>query len=371
MDITPDISGRLARLRSLMGERGWDAVVVRRIADIQWLTGISHAFDKEQAHTAVVTRERAWLHTDSRYYNAFVEGLPAGSSWEMDQEPVAHPAWAAARLSEAGARVVAVEEAMGLGFFDELSAAVGDGASFPRMSGEIVDLRMVKDADEIGRMRRAQALTDASFDHICGYIRPGQTEMEIMLELQSYLLTHGADGSSFSSIVASGPNGANPHARPTYRKVEEGDFIVMDWGATVDDYKSDMTRTVCVGEPSAEQRRVYDIVRETHEACAAMVRAGVLGCDVHNLSVRMIADAGYGEYYGHGLGHGVGLEGHERPIFNPGYDKPVPAGSVMTVEPGIYLPGRFGVRLEDYGLVTEDGFDVFTASTHDLVCVPC
>jgi Xaa-Pro aminopeptidase len=140
----------------------------------------------------------------------------------------------------------------------------------------------------------------------------------------------------------------------------------MDYGALYEDYHADMTRTVCVGEPSEEQRAVYEVVRRAHEECAALVRPGVNGLDIHNKSVQVISEAGYGDYYGHGLGHGVGIEIHERPNLGLRWDKPVPEGSVVTVEPGIYLPGKFGVRLEDCGVVTADGYRPFTRSSHEL-----
>ena len=148
-------------------------------------------------------------------------------------------------------------------------------------------------------------------------------------------------------------------------------MIVMDYGCTVADYHSDMTRTVCVGEPSDEQRHVYDVVRQAHEECAAMARAGVIGKDVYDHSVKVISDAGYGDFYKHGLGHGVGVEIHEEPNFNRRNMEPIPAGAVITIEPGIYLPGKFGIRLEDFGLVTEDGYVPFTESPHELTVIPC
>ncbi len=367
----PDTASRIARLRALMKERSWDAVVVRSIADIQWLTGLVRVFDDELAHTVCITADGLWLHTDSRYYNACVQAMGDKTPWIVDMEPTLHPEWVASLVTEHGVARLALEDSLDLGFYDALCAACPAELEMPRMSGEIIDLRMVKDDIEIARMRHAQQITDAAFEHMCGYIRPGLTEMDILVELQSYLMTHGADGSSFSPIIASGPNGANPHARPSNRAVERGDFIVMDYGASYYDYRSDMTRTVCLGAPTDEQRRVYDVVRATHEACAQAVRAGVTGSDIHKLSVQMISDAGYGEFYGHGLGHGVGLDIHERPNFNPRYNEAIPARAVVTIEPGIYLPGRFGVRLEDYGLVTDTGFEPFTASTHELVCIAC
>ena len=220
-------------------------------------------------------------------------------------------------------------------------------------------------------MRHAQTITDAAFDHICGFIKPGLTEQQIRVELENFMLNNGADALSFGSIIAAGPNGANPHAQPGQYVVKKGDMIVMDYGAGYHDYHSDMTRTVCVGEPTEEQRRVYDVVREAHEACAAAAKPGCIGTDIMALAEKVIGDAGYGDYFKHGLGHGVGIQIHENPNFNRRWNRPVPEGSVITIEPGIYLPGNFGVRLEDFGLMTADGFEPFTASTHELVCIPC
>ncbi len=364
--------GRVERLRALMAERGYDAVILRNNPDLRWLTGAERTFDDEVAHTAVVTAGGLWLHTDSRYYNTFVERLGSESAWALDMEVTTPAAWAARRAAAERARVVAVEDTCDLAFYDDLLvelARAGVACLTPRLHGDICDLRMVKDAEEIELMRRAQEVTDAAFEHICGWIRPGVTEQQIRVELENYMLSHGADELSFGSIIASGPNGANPHAQPGERQVQLGDLIVMDYGAGYHDYHSDMTRTVSVGEPSDEQRRVYDVVRRAHEESAAAVRAGVIGRDVHEVAARVIEGAGYGEYFGHGLGHGVGIQIHENPNFNRRWERPVPEGSVVTIEPGIYLPGRFGIRLEDFGLVTADGYEPFTRSTHELVVV--
>lgn len=364
---------RVERLRALMAQRGYDAAILRNNPDLRWLTGAERTFDDEVAHTAFVTADGLWLHTDSRYYNTFLTRMGSDTPWKIDQDIVDAEAWAADRVAETRSRVVAIEDSCDLAFYDALQVRLAErsvAAMLPRMHGDICELRSVKDAEEIALMCRAQQVTDAAFEHMCGFIRPGQTEQEIRVELENYMLSHGADSLSFDSIVATGANGANPHAQPGETVVAEGDLIVMDYGAGYHDYHSDMTRTVCVGQPSDEQRRVYDVVREAHEACAAAAKPGVVGSDIHNLAVKVITDAGYGDYFKHGLGHGVGLEIHEQPNFNRRNDKPVPVGAVVTIEPGIYLPGKFGVRLEDFGVMTEGGFAAFTQSTHDLVCIP-
>ncbi len=239
-----------------------------------------------------------FLHTDSRYYNTFIERLGEDSIWKIDMESVSHTNWVAQRAFETHSHVIALEDTLQLGFFDQLQVSMLASsvvAQFPRMHGDIATLlRAVKDEEEIELMKKAQSITDAAFEHICNFIKPGMTEMEIKNELEGFMFANGADSLSFDSIVASGPNGANPHAQPSDRKVQEGEFIVIDFGAGYRDYHSDMTRTVCVGEPTDEMVDVYNVVKTAHEECAKAARAGVVGKDIHDLSVKIISDAGYG-----------------------------------------------------------------------------
>lgn len=368
-------AGRVERLRALMDERGYDAVVVRDEANLRWLTGAMGVFDftYEFPHTAFITADGCWLHTDSRYFNTFEENLPAGHTWKLDMEPIAIPRWVAERARDTKSRVVAIEDDMQLSFYRGIKRGLEDlsiHADLPAMHEDIRRMRAVKDAEEIELMRHAQSITDAAFAHMLGFIRPGLTEKQIRTELENFMYENGADSLAFSSIVASGPNTANPHAIPSDRVVQKGDFVLMDYGAGYRDYRSDMTRTVVLGEPSVEQRAIYDLVQRCHEECAAAAHAGVDGSDIHNLSRKIIGDAGYGEYYGHGLGHGVGIDIHELPNFGRASNI-VEAGAVITIEPGVYVPGVGGVRLEDYGLITEEGFEPFTESPHELQVIDC
>lgn len=368
-------AGRIARLRDLMDARGYDAVVVRDEANLRWLTGAMGVFDytHEFPHAAFITPDACYLHTDSRYFNSFAENLPADSPWQVDMDGFDIPGWVAQRALETKSRTIAIEDDMQLNFCQGIVRGLEDrsiAAALPQMHGDIRRMRAVKDAEEIELMRHAQAITDAAFAHMLEFIQPGQTEKQVRSELENFMLNNGADGLAFDSIVASGPNSANPHAIPSDRVIEKGDFVLMDYGARYRDYDSDMTRTVVLGEPTAQQRELYDLVQRTHEECVAAIHAGVDGNDIHNLSVKIISDAGYGDCYGHGLGHGVGIDIHELPNFGR-KSNIVEAGAVITVEPGVYLPGVGGVRLEDYGLVTEDGFEPFTRSPHELQVISC
>ena len=367
--------GRIARVRSMMDERGYDAVVIRDEANLRWLTGAMGVFDYtfEFPHVAFITQDDCFLHTDSRYFNSFEEKLPAGSPWKLDMNEVGMPRWVAERARDCKCRSIAVEDDMQIAFYFGIQRSLEDlsiFAALPQLHHDIQQMRAVKDREEIELMRHAQSITDAAFTHMLGFIKPGLTEKEIRTEFENYMFSNGADSLAFSSIVASGPNTANPHAVPSDRVVQKGDFVLMDYGAGYRDYRSDMTRTVCVGEPTQAQLDLYALVRRTHEECAAAIHAGVDGNDIFKLSKKIIGDAGYGDYYNHGLGHGVGIDIHEMPNFGR-TSNIVEKGAVITVEPGVYLPGVGGVRLEDYGLVTEDGYAPFTKSPHELQVIDC
>ncbi len=368
-------AGRIARVRELMADRGYDAVVVRDEANLRWLTGCKGVFDFtfEFPHAAFITQDVCYLHTDSRYFNSFEENMPEGSPWVLDMDEGTIPNWVAGKAHATRSRTVAVEDGMQLGFFRELERGLEDlgiACALPMMHGDIRLMRAIKDEEEIALMRHAQSITDAAFKHMLGFIKPGLTEKQVRSELENFMFENGADSLAFSSIVASGPNTANPHAIPSDRVIEKGDFVLMDYGAGYRDYRSDMTRTVCVGEPTQEQLDLYALVRRTHEECVEAIHAGVDGNAIHELSRKIIGEAGYGAYYNHGLGHGVGIDIHEMPMFGR-KSNTVEAGSVITVEPGVYLPGVGGVRLEDFGLVTETGYEPFTQSPHELQVIDC
>ena len=209
------------------------------------------------------------------------------------------------------------------------------------------ELRRKKTPEEVEKIMEAQSITDDCFEHMCAFIGEGMTEKEIALELDFYMLSHGAQALSFETIVASGENSAKPHAVPGERRVKKGDFITMDFGAVVDFYHADMTRTVALGAPSAEMVEVYNTVLFAQNAAIGAAKSGVPCVDIDGVARNVIAQAGYGDYFAHGTGHGVGVEIHEQPCFNTVSTDIFDAGDVVTVEPGIYLPEKFGVRIED------------------------
>lgn len=235
---------------------------------------------------------------------------------------------------------------------------------------KIIDsFRAVKNEAEIENICKAQRIAEAAFDHILGFIKVGVTEKEIALELDHYMLSHGADGLSFETIAISGANTSKPHGVPTDKKIEHGDFVTMDYGAVVNGYHSDMTRTVAVGAASDEQKKIYKIVFEAQLAVLQVLKNGVKCSDADKAARDVITEAGYGEYFRHSTGHGVGIEIHEKPFISPKSTATLRSGNVVTDEPGIYIPGKFGVRIEDMALITENGCKNLTKAPKELIII--
>ena len=238
-----------------------------------------------------------------------------------------------------------------------------------RFTDAINSLRMVKTNYEIEKIISAQRIAEKGFEHMLDYIKIGRTEKEIQLELDYYMLSHGAEALSFDTIALSGNNTSLPHGVPSDKKVEQGDFVLLDFGAVVDGYHSDMTRTVCVGEPTDEMRKIYDTVLKAQLTSLDAVKAGITGTDLDKTARDIIENAGYGDCFGHSLGHGVGIEIHELPNASPRYDKPILENSIVTIEPGIYIPDKFGVRIEDFVVVKSDGCFNMTKSPKNLIVI--
>ncbi|MBQ2974294.1 MAG: aminopeptidase P family protein [Clostridia bacterium] len=228
-------------------------------------------------------------------------------------------------------------------------------------------LRRTKNEGEKQKILAAQAIAEKAFDHILGFIKEGVTEREIALTLDFFMLRNGAECVSFETIAVSGKNSSMPHGVPSDKKIEKGDFITMDYGAVVDGYHSDMTRTVAVGEVSSKQAQIYETVLSAQKKSLEILKAGVSCRDADAAARDIIKNAGCGEFFGHGTGHGVGIEIHEEPRVSPKSESILQIGDVVTVEPGIYLPGEFGVRIEDMAFITENGSENLTKSPKNLI----
>jgi Xaa-Pro aminopeptidase len=358
-----DVAGRAGRLRRLFADAGIDALLVTSLPNVRYLTGFTGS-----SAMVLVTGDALAFTTDGRYRTQ------AGEQLALSQVD-AH--------IEIGATVSAQRDALGamlppasrLGLEAhvvtwaqqrDLERALAGHELVPT-DGLVERLRRVKEPGEVARIRAACAIADDALGALLPTLADGPTERDFALDLEVEMRRRGASGNSFDPIIASGPNGAKPHARPSGRRVERGELVVIDFGCIVDGYCSDMTRTVSVGDPGPEARRVWDVVRESQWAGREAVRAGAECADVDRACRAVIVAAGWGDAFVHGTGHGVGLEIHEAPRVAASARDTLERGSVVTVEPGVYLPGVGGVRIEDTVVVTPDGADPLTEFPKDLV----
>ena len=361
----PDVAGRLGRLRPRLADAGCDGLLVTHLVNVRYLTGFTGS-----AGLLLVLPDDAVLTTDGRYRDQAAEQLAAA---EVEARVEVRP-------TVSGQHDVLADATRGIGRLGleadsvtwaqqrRLASAVFADAEMIATEALVEALRRVKDEGEIERMGEAARIADEALAAVRPLLGQGVTEREVALGLDYEMRRLGADGSSFETIVASGPNGAKPHARPTDRRVQPGELVVIDFGAVVDGYCSDMTRTLCVGEPAEDVLlRMVATVKESQREGVAAVRAGVRARDVDDTCRTVIADAGWGDAFIHGTGHGVGLEIHEAPRVASTSDDVLATGHVVTVEPGVYLAEHGGVRIEDTVVVTDDGCTVLTNAPKELI----
>lgn len=352
---------RLAALRAALSDREppVEALVVGSPHNRRYLSGFTGT-----AGWVIVTPAAALLLVDFRYVDQARQQAPAFEVVEASPDPLQHVGRALARLG--AGRVGFESEHVTVGQLDRLREAA-PGVDWVPVAGAVERLRTVKDEEELAAIRRAAALADRTFREVLAEVRPGVAERDLAAELEYRMRRAGAEGVAFDTIVASGPRSALPHGRAGERRLQPGDLVTFDFGARVDGYCSDCTRTVVLGRADAEQRRIYALVLEAQEAALAAVRAGVPGRQVDAAARGRIEAAGLGERFGHGTGHGVGLEVHEAPRLNRTSEDVLAAGMVVTVEPGVYISGWGGVRIEDLVVVRGDGAEVLTPFTKELV----
>jgi len=346
------IQQRLQRLREALDARKLDAIVISQPENRRYLSGFSGS-----AGVLVISKKRALLITDFRYFEQVKHQAPAFDLVEITnstRDALAEQI-AALGVQRLGfeSHVVSVET------FEQWKQVV-HGVEWVATSDIVEDLRQVKDTSEIETITEAVRIADDAMAHIMEWIRPGMTEREIAWELEVTMRTHGAEALSFTTIVASGPNGAMPHAVTSDRVVQVGDPVVIDMGAVYQGYCSDLTRSFCVGQASVDYLTVWNVVLKAQLAAEAQIKAGMSGVEADSIARDIIYAAGYEGKFGHGLGHGVGLAIHEQPRASQMFPGALPAGSILTIEPGIYLPDWGGVRIEDMAVVWEGGCQVLT-----------
>lgn len=314
----------------------------------------------------IVNADKAVFITDGRYIEAAEK---SANNCEVYLQKRIFPQIAEILSDMKCGHLLVESSRMTLDFYNSLKGSAKNIAIHTDtvLDSIINNLRSVKSEKELEYIKAAQKITDDAFAHICRFIKEGLSEREIGLELDFYMLSHGGEALSFETIAVSGENTSMPHGVPGERKLENGDFITMDFGTVVGGYHSDMTRTVALGFATDEMKNVYETVKNAQSACINGLRAGLTGIEGDAFARNVINGAGYGEYFAHGTGHGVGIEIHEFPNLNRVNDIPLEKGQIVTVEPGIYIPNKFGVRIEDMVYITENGCEDLTHSPKELI----
>jgi len=344
---------RLDALRRSLPRLKCGAIVISDLTNVRYLTGFTGT-----SGLIVATKNSATFFTDFRYREQ--AALQVGAEYDVSIVE--------ARLWNDAAKLIKDKKIARVGFEAEdiTVATLEDITSLLQPSipvatkGVVQGQRLFKDEDELKIIRRAVQIADKSLETVCGIMKPGMAEQEIADALLAEMKRRGASGASFETIVASGKRGALPHGVASRKKLKAGEMVTIDMGAVLDGYCSDLTRTVCLGKPSARQQEIYGLVWDAQTAAAAALRPGMTGKEADEVARKIITDAGHGDAFGHGLGHGVGMHIHEGPRLSRFYDGKLEAGMVVTCEPGIYLAGWGGVRIEDMLVMTETGAEILS-----------
>lgn len=347
------------------------AALAQKNLDALLISGESNEFYATGFHgegLVLITPDKNYYTTDSRYIEAarHIEDAEI----QMVDRSHSHLSLLKEHLASLSIKRLGFEDdTMTVSFYQRFLEILPKGTEPVAASSLLRQLRSTKDAEEIACMKAAQAITDRTFSEILNDIRPGRTEKEIAARLTYLQMTFGAEGNSFDPIAASGANGSMPHAVPSLKPLAENEFLTMDFGCFYQGYCSDMTRTVCLGSATDEMVRVYETVLSAQKAGIACVQADVAGSTVHEAAASVIDSAGYGAFFGHSFGHSLGIDIHEAPTASPGNHEMIPENAVISAEPGIYLPGRFGVRIEDVTIYRKDGAEDITHSPKELICL--
>ena len=349
---------RVQAFLAKMQEKELDGIIINNLKNVYYLTGFWGSNG-----TVFISRDRQVLVTDSRYIIAAKQET-TGFEIVADRDELAV---IAGIVKDMGLSRIGFEDEISVSYYHRMQAAF-EGIDLLPQTQFVEGLRMIKDEAEIAAIRKACSISDQAFRDALDFIKPGKTEIEIANFLDFRMRELGASGLSFDTILASGINSSKPHAHPMHKPVELGEAITMDFGCLYDHYVSDMTRTVHVGQVTDEEREIYDIVLRSNQALIEAAKAGLSRIDFDRIPRQIINDAGYGPYFSHGIGHGIGLDIHEIPYFGKS-EEPIKAGMVLTDEPGIYIEGKYGVRIEDDILITDNGCELLTLAPKELIVI--
>ena len=349
----------LDRIRQKLPEYNLEAIMITSSVNRLFATGFPSSDG-----ALVITGSDAWFYTDFRYIEAAQNSISCANINCVTKDAT-YAVQIEALLNDIGIKSVGFEDGI-ITYAEHLEWAKKLTAALSPAQKLLDELRAVKTESELIMLKKAQSIAEKTFTELLPLISTEMTERELAAEIIFRAMKNGADDKSFDPIVVSGTKSSMPHGVPGDIKISKG-FLTIDFGVRLDGWCSDTTRTLCIGQPDDEMRKIYDTVLKAQEAGIASARAGVPGCDIDAAARVVIENAGYGENFGHGFGHGLGLEVHEKPTASPIYDKPIPAGAVISAEPGIYIPDRYGVRIEDVIFITDNGCENITKLPKDLI----
>ncbi|HAP35014.1 MAG TPA: hypothetical protein DCQ28_03395 [Bacteroidetes bacterium] len=352
---------RISDLRHEMQRQKVDAFISSSLSTMRYLCGFSGSHG-----LLVVTNSKTYFLTDFRY-EEIVQTEVAADVTIVAQGSLSNAA-SKKKIFSSVKNIAFEKDRLFVAEFELLKKNLTGKKLIP-ISGIVENLRAVKDDDELRTLKRAFDISDAVFQTIIGKIKPGMTELEISAEISYLHKKHGAHKDAFDVIVAIRVRGSLPHGTATSKKIENGEFITLDFGCVVDGYHSDMTRTICIGTPTADMKKIYRVVLDAQQKASDAVRSGISSKKIDEIARKHIQTRGYGKYFGHSVGHGVGLEIHELPRVAPKSKERLTTGNVITIEPGIYIPKKFGVRIEDTVVVRERGCEVLTGSPKELIII--
>ncbi len=314
---------------------------------------------------SIITKDKAYFITDFRYIE---QAKQEAKEYEIIRYEFPVEKFLGDFINKLNIKKLGFEEdIVSFRLYNQLKS--GFSCELAPLEGIIEDIRTIKDKSEIENIQKAASIADDAFKHILNYIKVGMTEKEVALELEFYIRNQGASGLSFKTIAASGCRSALPHGTASDKKIKNGEFLTLDFGCIHNGYCSDMTRTVVIGKPDEKMTEIYNIVYHAQELALKEIKPGISGFDVDKAARDYIKSCGYGDNFGHGTGHGVGMEIHENPRLSPKFNMELKPGMVITDEPGIYIPDFGGVRIEDLVLVTEEGHKLLSRSSKDLICL--
>ena len=350
---------RVQAFLAKMEEKGLDGIVINNLKNVYYLTGFWGSNG-----TVFISRDRQILVTDARYIIAAKQEV-TGFEIFAERDELATIAKIAKNM---GLSRIGFEDEISVSYYHRMQAAF-EGLELIPQTQFVEALRMIKDETEIATIRKACSISDQAFHDALEFIKPGKTEIEIANFLDFRMRELGAAGLSFDTILASGINSSKPHAHPMHKPVELGEAITMDFGCLYEHYVSDMTRTIYLGHVSDEQAEIYNTVLKANQALIDQAKAGLGFRDFDKIPRDIIVEAGYGQYFTHGIGHGIGLDIHEEPYFSQTSKEVIKTGMVLTDEPGIYIEGKYGVRIEDDILITDTGCELLTLAPKELIVI--